>query len=147
MIKHILFPSDGSRLSENAARFAVDLAKAAGARITVFHVKEDRPASYAAEGTMFDALLPAQLARAAESREREIFAFVEELCQKAGVICTKLTRIDGVVFQEIIDVATKNDCDLIVMASHGRRGIGALILGSETNKVLIHSKIPVLVHR
>ena len=90
---------------------------------------------------------PSQVDEHAEGEAQGILGFVEDLCQKAGVVCTKITRTSNAVYEAIIEVATQNECDLIFMASHGRRGINALVLGSETHKVLTHSKIPVLVYR
>ncbi len=72
---------------------------------------------------------------------------IEEAAREAGVACTALHRASDSPWEEIINVATEQGCDLIFMASHGRRGVSALLLGSETNKVLTHSKIPVLVTR
>nr|MBP6711180.1 universal stress protein [Propionivibrio sp.] len=69
------------------------------------------------------------------------------LAQEAGVECSKVALISEEPYESIIDAANQNDCDLIFMASHGKRGLKALLLGSETQKVLTHSTIPVLVHR
>ena len=79
--------------------------------------------------------------------QQEILGFVERLCQEAGVACNKLTLTSDIPYEAIIDAATQGGCDLIFMASHGRRGFSGLLLGSETNKVLTHSKVPVLVYR
>ena len=68
-------------------------------------------------------------------------------CNAAGVPCNKLTLTSDIIYEAIIEAATTSGCDLIFMASHGRRGLKSLLLGSETNKVLTHSKIPVLVYR
>ena len=91
--------------------------------------------------------LPAKYGELADQQARDILDFAEELCRKAGVSCAKLQLSSDVVHDAIIDSATRSGCDLIFMASHGRRGLGALLLGSETNNVLAHSKIPVLVYR
>ncbi len=147
MFKHILVPTDGSQFSQDTARRAVSFAKDAGARITAFYVKQDYPMSYASEGFMFDSEPPGRFAELAEEEGQEILGAVEKLCHEAGVKCTKVTHTHDAVYAAIIEAATNNDCDLIFMASHGRRGIGALLLGSETTKVLAHSKIPVLVYR
>ncbi len=145
MFKHILLPTDGSPFSEDAARQAVAFAKAAGAKITAFYVKPEYPATYAAEGIVFDS--PGRFEQLAEEEGQEVLGFVEDICQKAGVSCTKLIHTHDAVYAAIIEAASQNECDLIFMASHGRSGIGAILLGSETNKVLTHSKIPVLVYR
>lgn len=146
MFKHILLPTDGSPSSEDAARRAVEFAKAVGAKITAFYVKREYPDSYATEGFVFDSPT-GRFEQLAEEEGQEILDFVEALCRTAGVICTKLIHAQDSVYEAIVEAATQNECDLIFMASHGRSGIGALLLGSETNKVLTHTKIPVLVYR
>ena len=84
---------------------------------------------------------------AARIKAQEILDAVEEQCNAAGVPCNKLTLTSDIIYEAIIEAATTSGCDLIFMASHGRRGLKSLLLGSETNKVLTHSKIPVLVYR
>ena len=147
MFKHILVPTDGSQFSEDTARRAVSFAKEAGARITALYVKQDYPASYASEGFMFDSMPPGRFATLAEEEAQEILGFVEDLCREAHVKCSKLAYAHDTIYKAIIEAATQNDCDLIFMASHGRRGIETVLLGSETSKVLTHSKIPVLIYR
>jgi nucleotide-binding universal stress UspA family protein len=145
MYKHILLPTDGSPLSANAVREGIRFAKEIGARVTALHVT---PPFYPSEVT------PSTLAahsheheeRAKESARRALAA-AEEAARAAGVTCTAVHRVGDGPFEEIIEVATESGCDLIFMASHGRRGVTAMLLGSETNKVLTHSKIPVLVTR
>ena len=146
MFKHILVPTDGSQLSQDAVRRAVSFAKEAEAHITAFYAKPEHPVSHYAEGLRFE-LPPSNLDEFADKQAKTILAAVEHLCQEVGVGCTTVTRTTNVVYKAIIEVATENHCDLIFMASHGRRGIDALLLGSETAKVLTHSKIPVLVYR
>ena len=120
MFKHILLPTDGSELSERAVAAGVDLAKAVGAK-------------------EFEA---------AEKRRADTYlGHVKDLAGKAGVPCEVLTMRDALPHDAIIAAAEKAGCDLIYMATHGRRGISALLLGSETTKVLTHSKIPVLAFR
>ena len=94
-----------------------------------------------------DSLTPEQFAALAEREAQEFLGFVEKLCQNAGVEFAKLSATSDSPYEAIIDAATQSGCDLIFMSSHGRRGISALLLGSETHKVLTHSKIPVLVYR
>ncbi|WP_153111091.1 universal stress protein [Propionivibrio limicola] len=145
MFKHVLVPTDGSPLSEAAVRAAVSFAKEAGAAITAVHVMKEYPESYASEGLVFDAT--GRFAQLAEEEAQEILGFVERLCTEAGVACTKVVHAPGAVYEAIIATAAENGCDLIFMASHGRHGVHALLLGSETTKVLTHSKVPVLVYR
>lgn len=147
MFKHILVPTDGSQLSQDAVRAAVSFAKDAGACITAFTAKPEYPVNYYGEGIMSDMVSPAKFDEFAEEEAQKILGGVENLCKEAGVTCTKLTQSSDIPYKAIIEAASKSNCDLIFMASHGRRGINALLLGSETTKVLTHSKIPVLVYR
>ena len=147
MFKNILLPTDGSQLSEDAARRAVTLAKEGGARITVLYVKPDYPVFYSGEGIVVDSTPPGRFAELVDEEAQEILDGVELFCLEAGVECQKVAHAHGAIYKAIIEVATQNSCDLIFMASHGRRGVDALLLGSETSKVLAHSKIPVLVYR
>jgi len=147
MFKHILVPTDGSELSQETARRAVPFAKDAGARITAFFAKPEYPVTYYGEGALIDPTTPEKFAELAEQQAQQNLGFVEKLCQETGVECGKLPLTSDVPYEAIIDAATQSGCDLIFMASHGRRGFSSLLLGSETNKVLTHSKIPVLVYR
>jgi nucleotide-binding universal stress UspA family protein len=147
MFKHILVPTDGSELSQETVRSAVSFAKDAGARITAFFAKPEYPVTYYGEGALIDPTTPEKFAELAELQAQQTLEFVEKLCQEAGVPCTKLSLTSDIPYEAIINAATQSSCDLIFMASHGRRGISSLLLGSETNKVLTHSKIPVLVYR
>lgn len=147
MFKHILVPTDGSHLSKQAAQRAVLFASGIGARISVLYVKPASTEYSWASGAWVEFQNPALVDEFAEIDAQEILGAVEMLCWKEGVMCNKVTRTSSAVYEEIIDAATKCECDLIFMASHGRRGINALLLGSETQKVLTHSKIPVLVYR
>jgi nucleotide-binding universal stress UspA family protein len=147
MFKHILVPTDGSELSRETARRAVSFAREAGARITAFYAKPEYPVSYYGEGALIDPTTPEKFAELAERQATETLDFVAGLCESAGVPVDRLSMTSDIPYQAIIDAATEAGCDLIFMASHGRRGFTALLLGSETNKVLTHSKIPVLVYR
>ena len=147
MFKHILVPTDGSQLSEDTARRAVSFAKEAGARVTAFFAKAEYPVMYYGEGALIDTTTPERFAELAEQQAQQNLGFVEKLCEDADVKFTALSLTSDIPYEAIIDAATQCDCDLIFMASHGRRGLSGLILGSETNKVLTHSKIPVLVYR
>ena len=147
MFKHILVPTEGSPLSQDTARRAVSFAREAGARITAFYAKPEYPVTYYGEGALIDPTTPEQFAELAAQQAEENLNFVEKLCIAADVPCTKLTVTSDIPYEAIIDAATQSGCDLIFMSSHGRRGLTSLLLGSETNKVLTHSKIPVLVYR
>ena len=147
MFKHILVPTDGSELSQETSRRAVLFAKEAGARITAFFAKPEYPVTYYGEGALIDPTTPDKFAELAEEQAQKNMGFVEKLCEEAGVAFGKMSLTSDVPYEAIIEAATQSGCDLIFMASHGRRGFSGLLLGSETNKVLTHSKIPVLVYR
>ena len=147
MFKHILVPTDGSELSQDTVRRAVSFAKEAGAKITAFYAKPEFPVTYYGEGVLIDTTSPEKFAELSESQALEILGFAENLCKEAGVPCAKLSLTSDIPYEAIIDAATQSGCDLIFMASHGRRGFTSLLLGSETHKVLTHSTIPVLVYR
>ena len=147
MFKHILVPTDGSELSQETARRAISFAKEAGARITAFYAKPEYPVTYYGEGALIDPTTPEKFAELAEQQAQQVLGFVEQMSVEAGVACSKLALTSDIPYEAIIEAATESGCDLIYMASHGRRGISALLLGSETQKVLTHTQIPVLVYR
>lgn len=147
MFKHILVPTDGSPLSQEAVTRAVTFAKDEGARITFFCAGEANPAIYFGAGAIFDQQTPNKFRDAARSVAQEILDAAKELGAQGGVECDTLVLFSGAPWEAIIEAAKRKECDLIFMASHGRRGIDALLLGSETQKVLAHCKIPVLVYR
>ncbi|MFC5300719.1 universal stress protein [Azospira restricta] len=147
MFKHILVPTDGSELSQETVRRAVAFAKEAGARITAFYAKPEYPVTYYGEGALIDPTTPEKFAELADTQAQQVLGFVEQACAAAGVDCAKLALTSDIPYEAIIQAAEQSGCDLIFMASHGRRGISGLLLGSETNKVLTHSQIPVLVYR
>ena len=145
MYANILIATDGSELAGKAVQDGIALAKRIGAKATVltvsppFHIFttdtqmiEDTPAQYKVRMQKHTEIILAAAARAAHA---------------AGVACETVHVEHEHPYRAIIDAAGSKGCDLIVMASHGRHGISAIILGSETVKVLTHSKIPVLVHR
>ena len=147
MFKHILVPTDGSELSQSTVQRAVVFAKETGARLSAFYAKPGYPVIYYGEGALIDSTTPEQFAELAETQAKEILGFVEKLCRDAGVECATMSLTNDVVYEGIIEAATTDGCDLIFMASHGRRGLTSLLLGSETHKVLTHTKIPVLIYR
>ena len=147
MFTHILVPTDGSSLSQEAARKAVVFAKETSARITAFYAKPEGPMAQYIEGVQVDKLILEHYEKAAEEHAKAILGFVQGLCRDAGIVCATAVASSDSPYEAIIEAANANGCDLIFMASHGRRGISGLLLGSETSKVLTHSKIPVLVFR
>lgn len=147
MFKHILVPTDGSALSTDTVKKAVEFARETGARITFFYSKPDYPVAFYGEGALIDPTTPEKFAEMAEKQSQEILAAAQALAAAAGVGSAVATTTSDVPYEAIIGAATDNGCDLIFMASHGRRGLSGLLLGSETQKVLTHSKVPVLVYR
>ena len=147
MFKHILVPTDGSELSKATAQRAISFAKEAGAKVTVFFAKPEYPIAYFGEGALIDPTTPEKFAELADQQATEYLGEVKKQCDAAGVECATIAATSDVPYEAIIDAAEESGCDLIFMASHGRRGISGFLLGSETNKVLTHSKVPVLVYR
>lgn len=148
MFRQILVSTDGSKLSQKAIRAAVRLAKTTGAAVTgVYVIPPYVPPAYG-EGVMYATYLTPKRYRETTEREaKKALAVLEVEAQTAGVTCRRATLTADSPWEGIIRTAGKRRCDLIVMASHGRRGLAGLVLGSETVKVLTHSKIPVLVCR
>lgn len=147
MFKHLLVPTDGSPLSQDAIARAVSFAREAGARITFFYAEPEAPAAYLGLGAIGNPHLSQELRERLDGAAQEILSAARQLAQAAGVDCQQLARVGDRPYELIIRAAESSGCDLIFMASHGRRGVTALLLGSETQKVLTHSKIPVLVYR
>ncbi len=147
MFKKILVPTDGSALSQEAVSRAISFASEAGAHITFFCAEKRFPLMYFGADAIFDSHTPTRFHEEVDSVAHGIVDAAEQLAQAAGVPCNKLVLESEEPYEGIIAAAERNDCDLIFMASHGHKGFGALFLGSETHKVLTHTKIPVLVHR
>lgn len=147
MFKHLLVPTDGSDLSTRTVTRAIAFAKDAGARITFFYAKPDYPVSFYGEGALVDPTTPEKFAELTEKQAQDILAAALAQASEAGVESSGASATSDIPYDAIIEAANGNACDLIFMASHGRRGISGLLLGSETHKVLTHSSIPVLVFR
>ena len=148
MYKNILVPIDGSRLSEKAAKEAVGLAQAVGAKITLFHCVAEFPAPVFAESAIMAAQITAgQYRKEAVKHAEDVLAKAARKLAGSGLVVDTLHEVNDLPYHAIIAGATKKKCDLIVIASHGRRGLSGFLLGSETQKVLTHSKVPVLVYR
>jgi nucleotide-binding universal stress UspA family protein len=144
VFKNILVPTDGSELAAKAVEQGVLFAKETGAKITAVTVTEPFPLGAVTESHL-DA--PLEYKKLEEAHADKVLEAVSAAARQAGVTCETLRMEHAQVYQAIIEVASARGCDLIVMASHGRRGVSAVVLGSETVKVLTHSKIPVLVYR
>lgn len=147
MFKHILIPTDGTELSEKAIRAGVELAGQIGARVTGFYAAEEYPVPPFGEYVPPDLLSPDEFRANEEARAKRILTVVESLSKERGVTCDSQFIVSYSPWQAIVKVAEARGCDLIFMASHGRRGLASMLLGSETNRVLTHTKIPVLVYR
>ena len=145
MYKHILIPTDGSALANRAVREGIDLASKGKARVTLltcsvpFHV-------FATDALMVTDT-PKLYARAIEQRAASRLEEGERYARKKGVAATTAHVLGEHPFEAIVATAKKRGCDLVCMASHRRRGLAGVLMGSETAKVLAHSKIPVLVCR
>ena len=145
MFKHILIPTDGSELSAIAVKNGVRFAKEINARITGLTVT--MPFHLLAGDAVQLTESPDEHQRHAQARADAHLQLLRDEAGAAGVNCELLHRSAEHPYEEIIKTAKEQDCDVIFLASHGRRGIAAVILGSETQKVLTHTKIPVLVFR
>ena len=144
MYKRILVSTDGSEISRKAAASAVALAKSMGAELLAISVKEPFPYSAISE---MQPVPPQEFFDAQERIASERVNAVREACQAAGQPCEAHTVEAVHPWEAIIEHAKAHACDLIVMSSHGRSGVTALLLGSETQKVLTHTTTPVLVVR
>ncbi|WP_217125683.1 universal stress protein [Hydrogenophilus thiooxidans] len=147
MFRHLLVPTDGSELSLAAVERAVAFAKALNARITFFYAQPDFPLPVYGEGALIDPTTPEQFRKAAQEEAHTILNAAKEKASEAGVEADSDTVVSDAPADAIIDAAERHGCDLIFIASHGRSGIARLLLGSVTNKVLSHTKLPVLVYR
>ena len=149
MFKHILVPTDGSALSSMVVSKAVAVAKALGARITAVHLAGHyRPVLH--DDGFFMPEVPELRKRFEEEtsgRTTKLLGAVKKVALAAGVPCNTVAMKGDLPYNGIIKEAKRAKCDLIMMASHGHKGLKGVLLGSETQKVLTHSKIPVLVYR
>lgn len=146
MFKNILIPTDGSEQSQRAVRTGVELAKLHGARVTGVHVIPDYHLLIAYEGA-FDPVTEERIEEEAKTRADTYLAFVREAATAAGVECATVCETSDHPYDAILRTCDSSSCDLILMTSHGRKGLAAVLLGSETRKVLTHAKCPVLVVR
>jgi len=147
MFKHILLPTDGSKLSARAVKRGIDLAKKSRARVTAVHVVPEFKMMVDEGFTMLSAALKKRFEEEGRARAQKMLDDIARQARARGVRCTTLCMASDLPYQQIIAAARKKKCDLILMASHGRRGLSSLLLGSETAKVLLHTKVPVLVVR
>lgn len=147
MYKHLLVPVDGSPLSLKALDSAAGLAGALGAAITVVTVSPPFPMMVAGDGYVLDLNSSSEWEASIERHSVKVRQAAEKRAKSKNVTIKFVSVVAEQPYEGIINTAKKSKCDVIVMASHGRKGLSALLLGSETTKVLTHSKIPVLVCR
>ena len=149
MYKQILVATDGSPLAGKAVKAALKLARTIGARVTAFHVIAPYTPPLYSEGVGYIPITydPKHYKTATEKHAKQLLAKVEQQAHALGVSCSGSFATDALPWDAIIKGARRHHCDLIVMASHGYRGIKGLLLGSETHRVLTHAKVPVLVIR
>jgi nucleotide-binding universal stress UspA family protein len=147
MYKHILLPTDGSQVSEDAAAAGIDLARAIGARVTAFHVVADPALPGLEPWAHQDAGFATNLAMVLERRGTLYLENIREAAMRAGVGCDCRLARGASPHEEIIAEANGGDYDLVVMASHGARGGDGTLLGGETVKTATLGTVPVLVHR
>lgn len=151
MFRHLLVPMDGSDLSDGTIAAAVRFAREAGAEITFFHVRQ----SFLSKGEMalygeslvLDPTVAETFSRAEADYSASLLSRARAIAEEAGVSCATVEGWNPVIHQGIVEAAESSGCDLIFMASHGHRGLAGLLLGSETQRVLTHTRLPVLVYR
>ena len=148
MFKHILVPIDGSETGHALMQRACTFAKETGARVTFYHAQPAYfPVMMAGEGMMADASAYEDFRKIMSTRARTVLDQAVRVATEVGVECDTLSSESDSPYEGIIAAAKERGCDLIFMSSHGRRGAKAFLLGSETQKVLTHCSIPVLVYR
>jgi nucleotide-binding universal stress UspA family protein len=147
MFKHILIPTDGSPLSEKAIAAGIALAKESGARITGYHVLEAVPARLYAYPYRGEEEAIAEFEERRQQAARKHIAELARNARKQGVAFEPVVQTARTPYEGIVKAAQERDCDLILMSSHGRRGLARLAVGSVTDKVIQMSKVPVLVYR
>ena len=147
MDKHLLVATDGSKLSAKAVTHAVGLARALGAKLTAFHASPDYPTPVVVEGFAYTPMTLKEYTALCKKEADKMLNPISLKAQAAGLEFNSAHVIAAAPWEAILAAARRNKCDAIVMASHGRRGVSALLLGSETQKVLTHTKLPVTVVR
>jgi nucleotide-binding universal stress UspA family protein len=147
MYTNLLVATDGSKFSEKAVVHAIGLAKALGAKVTAFYAAHDYPDPTYSEGIIYETISRKDYAAIAAADAEKVLAKVAKKAKAEGVKCDTRYALSRAPWEAILAAAKKNKCDVIVMGSHGRGGLAALFLGSETQKVLAQSKLPVIVAR
>ncbi len=146
MFKHILIPTDGSPVSNKAVKAGIALASALGAKVTAYYAVEPMQPIYA-EGYAFDQNVIEGIEDSARQAGQKRVDAIGRMAKAAGVPFASVVGKALTAYEGIIAAAKKRKCDVIFMASHGRRGLSGIIIGSVTQKGLSHSEIPVVVYR
>jgi nucleotide-binding universal stress UspA family protein len=147
MYKHLLVATDDSKLSAKAITHAIALAQALGARLTAFYASPDYPTPIYAEGVSYTPMPRKEYTARCTKEADKILKPIGLKAEAAGLEFNSAHVIAAAPWEAILAAARRSKCDAIVMASHGRRGFSAFLLGSETQKVLTHTKLPVIVVR
>ena len=145
MYRNILIPTDGSELATRAVEKGVELAKALGAKVTAVTVTEPFHVFTGDVAMVGDT--PEEYARHAEERAQAVLHKVKTVAEHAGVPCETVHVSDDDAYEGIITATTRAGCDMIAMASHGRSGLAAMVLGSQTRKIIAKTSVPVVVFR
>lgn len=147
MYKHLLVATDGSKLSAKAVSHAIALAQALGAKLSAFYASPDYPTPLYVDGAVDIPMTRKEYAAVCTEEAEQILTPILRKAEAAQLQCDSVHVIAAAAWEAIIAAARRNKCDAIVMASHGRHGVSALLLGSETQKVLTHTKLPVIIVR
>ena len=145
MFSHILIPTDGTKQSDKAVDNGIALAKTLGAEVTALNCSV--PWSAIAVGEIVSVFPEAEYVETQNKEAQKLLDSISEKAKAADVKVTTRHIYHNHAYQGILEIAKENGCDLICMASHGRRGLEGLLIGSETTKTLTHSEIPVLVYK
>ena len=147
MFKHILIPTDGSKVARKAIRAGIALARKLGASVVGYYAAEPIERVFNAELGSVRPMAMKEFQKRVTEQGEQYLAEIAKACEAAGVACETVMTTTATPYQGIVDTARKKRCDLILMSSHGRGELAALVLGSVTQKVLAHSKTPALVYR
>jgi nucleotide-binding universal stress UspA family protein len=147
MFKHILIPTDGSPVSAKAVKAGIAFAKQSGAKVTGYYAVEPVPMRLYGEGYVADRAMVAEFERRALAAAKKYVNSIAREAERQGVEFASVVQTARTPYEGIVETAKKRRCDLILMSSHGRRGLMRLTLGSVADKVIQLSKVPVLVYR
>ena len=147
MFKRILIPTDGSKVADKAVKAGIRFAREIGAKVVGYYAIEAVQAYYYSEGAIVDGRLIAELELQSKAAGEKTLAAMAKLARAGRVRFDSLCNKPSTAYDGIIAAARRKRCDAIFMASHGRSGLAKMVMGSVTQKVLVHSKTPVLVYR